>query len=160
MFEFRRKLAAAAVAMVSTCVALGACSSGSAGTGAQSREPEPSTELQRFYDQTLTFEACEEDATTSADRASFTLDPRFRCARMEVPLDYRDPEGKTASIALLKAPARGELIGSLVLNPGGPGGAGMGMAALAAGPLSQNPHLRSNAPRTRKSMRDRTPRQC
>ncbi|WP_145237214.1 alpha/beta fold hydrolase [Prescottella equi] len=138
MFKSRRKLAAAAVAMASTCVALGACSSGPAGTGAQSLEPESSTELQRFYDQTLTFEACEGYATNSTDRGTFTVDPRFQCARMEVPLDYRDPEGKTVLIALLKAPARGEPIGSLVLNPGGPGGAGMGMAALAAASLSQS----------------------
>lgn len=139
MFKSRRKLTAATVAIASTmCVALGACSSGSAGTGARSPEPEPSNELQRFYDQTLTFEACKEYATNSTDQGTFTLDPRLQCARMTVPLDYRDPEGKTASIALLKAPARGEPIGSLVLNPGGPGGAGMSMAALAAGSLSQS----------------------
>jgi pimeloyl-ACP methyl ester carboxylesterase len=138
MFRSRHKLATAAIAST-MLVALGACSSGPAAPDARGPEPEPSTELQRFYDQTLNFEACERYPTTSADRASFALDPRFQCARMEVPLDYRDPSGKTASIALLRVPARGEPLGSLVLNSGGPGGAGMGMAALASGSLSHSP---------------------
>ncbi|GAB2657463.1 alpha/beta hydrolase [Nocardia goodfellowii] len=140
MFRSRRKRAAATMAVASTMiVALGACGSGSTPPGARSPEPEPSIELQRFYDQTLNFESCERYATTSADRDTFTRDPNFQCARTQVPLDYDDPEGKTASVALLKTPARGKPIGSLVLNPGGPGGAGMGMAALAAGSLSKSP---------------------
>ncbi|GAF47493.1 alpha/beta hydrolase [Rhodococcus wratislaviensis] len=49
-----------------------------------------------------------------------------------MPLDYDDPTGRTAQIALLKAPARGEATGSLLLNPGGPGGPGMSMAAVAS----------------------------
>jgi pimeloyl-ACP methyl ester carboxylesterase len=62
-----------------------------------------------------------------------------------VPLDYRDPKGKTIQVAVLRLPAQGEpgqRIGSLVLNPGGPGGSGMTQAtsfstAFAKSPLVQ-----------------------
>ncbi len=45
------------------------------------------------------------------------------CARVKVPLDYDDPTGPTTSLKLLKVPAaKPELrIGSLFVNPGGPG---------------------------------------
>ncbi|GED97943.1 alpha/beta hydrolase [Gordonia crocea] len=49
-----------------------------------------------------------------------------------MPLDYDSPQGRTAEIAVLKVPARGQRIGSLVVNPGGPGGPGVPMAAGAA----------------------------
>ncbi|MGX6511697.1 alpha/beta fold hydrolase [Rhodococcus sp. SJ-2] len=133
-----RHTAATAVAG-SILIALGACSSASTTPQAQQPEPEPSAELQRFYDQDLTFGSCDGYATTAADQATFTSDPEFRCARLEVPLDYYNPGGDTAQIALLQSPARGEPMGSLVLNPGGPGGAGMSMAAVGATTLGESP---------------------
>ena len=59
---------------------------------------------------------------------------RNRCARMRVPLDYTHPNGKTVSLALLKAPALqpDRRIGSVVVNPGGPGESGVEWAASAA----------------------------
>jgi pimeloyl-ACP methyl ester carboxylesterase len=55
------------------------------------------------------------------------------CAELTVPLDYADPDGETIEISLLKAPATGsgDPIGSLVVNPGGPGGSGVDYAAAA-----------------------------
>jgi pimeloyl-ACP methyl ester carboxylesterase len=49
------------------------------------------------------------------------------CARYEVPLDYDNPGGAQVSIALVKQPARdpAHRIGSLFVNPGGPGGSGV-----------------------------------
>lgn len=51
----------------------------------------------------------------------------FDCARVRVPLDHDDPRGATLSLALSRAratdPAR--RIGTLFLNPGGPGGSGV-----------------------------------
>ncbi|MBB5912227.1 pimeloyl-ACP methyl ester carboxylesterase [Nocardia transvalensis] len=111
-------------------LALGAC--------ARSEPSGPETGLARFYDQKLSFGACEGYATTAADTRAFAGDPGFRCARVEVPLDYDNPGGRTAKIALLKVPARGERIGSLLLNPGGPGGPGMSMAALGAKTLANS----------------------
>ncbi|MGA9872294.1 MAG: alpha/beta fold hydrolase [Rhodococcus sp. (in: high G+C Gram-positive bacteria)] len=108
---------------------LGACSQSPPEPDADS---EPSADLQQFYDQSVTFEPCEGYGTTTTDEQLFAGDPRFVCARVDVPLDYENPDGRTAQIALLEAPARGEKVGSLLLNSGGPGGAGMSMAASGA----------------------------
>jgi pimeloyl-ACP methyl ester carboxylesterase len=50
----------------------------------------------------------------------------FECATAKVPLDYRDPEGSTIDLALVRHPATDPTrrIGTLFFNPGGPGGAG------------------------------------
>lgn len=55
----------------------------------------------------------------------------WQCAVIEVPLDYRRPtELDAISIAVTRLPAavQAERIGSLVLNPGGPGGSGLDLA--------------------------------
>jgi pimeloyl-ACP methyl ester carboxylesterase len=54
----------------------------------------------------------------------------WECADVTVPLDYRDLDGETITVALTRLPARlvSERIGSLVLNPGGPGGSGVSLA--------------------------------
>jgi pimeloyl-ACP methyl ester carboxylesterase len=51
----------------------------------------------------------------------------FQCARLRVPLDYAKPGGQAIELALIRIPARkpGSRIGSLVVNPGGPGGSGV-----------------------------------
>src|SRR4029079_17186374 len=51
----------------------------------------------------------------------------FECARVSVPLDYDRPAGAKISIALTRLPATDprHRIGSLFLNPGGPGGSGV-----------------------------------
>ena len=55
------------------------------------------------------------------------------CAELQVPLDYAEPDGETIEISLLRVPAREarNRIGSLVVNPGGPGGSGVDYAAAA-----------------------------
>jgi pimeloyl-ACP methyl ester carboxylesterase len=54
--------------------------------------------------------------------------PAFECATARVPLDYDRPLGETITLALTRLPAtdRRGRIGSLFLNPGGPGGSGVG----------------------------------
>ena len=59
----------------------------------------------------------------------------FECATLEVPLDYTDPAGDTIDLALLRVPATGDRIGSLVVNPGGPGAPGTDYAAQAESAL-------------------------
>src|SRR5436190_12914149 len=51
----------------------------------------------------------------------------FQCATARVPLDYRHPHGRTITLALirLRATGPGRRIGSLFVNPGGPGGSGV-----------------------------------
>jgi pimeloyl-ACP methyl ester carboxylesterase len=82
--------------------------------GAQ-QPPDPA--LQRFYQQRLDWQRCRD---------------RFWCASLEVPLDYARPAGATIRLALLVAPATGKRLGSLVVNPGGPGAPGTDYAAASA----------------------------
>jgi pimeloyl-ACP methyl ester carboxylesterase len=83
----------------------------------------PRPALARFYSQSLTWEWC---------RAGQL------CTTLEVPLDYQRPRGETIELAVLKVPAAepGSRIGSLVVNPGGPGAPGTGYASYAATPGS------------------------
>jgi pimeloyl-ACP methyl ester carboxylesterase len=58
----------------------------------------------------------------------------FECGRVRVPLDYSDPGAGTISIAMIRLPASDPThrIGSMFLNPGGPGGSGVDFARFAA----------------------------
>jgi pimeloyl-ACP methyl ester carboxylesterase len=51
----------------------------------------------------------------------------LQCGTVAVPLNYADPDAATIQIAVARQPARdpGERIGSLVINPGGPGSSGI-----------------------------------
>lgn len=74
--------------------------------------------LAAFYDQELTWTDC----------------GRNECSKLRVPLDYAEPTGTTIELAVLKAPARNaeDRLGSLVVNPGGPGASGVRLAAGGA----------------------------
>ncbi|MBV9088551.1 MAG: alpha/beta hydrolase [Mycobacteriaceae bacterium] len=52
-----------------------------------------------------------------------------RCGKLAVPVDYSKPDGNSATMALVKFPATGAKIGSLIINPGGPGESGVQAAA-------------------------------
>lgn len=73
--------------------------------------------LERFYAQDLVWSSCGPN----------------QCAKLTVPIDYFHPEGATLKLALLRAPAKSpsRRIGSLVVNPGGPGGSGIDYGAAA-----------------------------
>jgi pimeloyl-ACP methyl ester carboxylesterase len=76
--------------------------------------------LAPFYAQRLAWETCHED---------------FLCTTVEVPLDYAAPDGGVAELAVLRQPATGEdRIGSLLVNPGGPGASGVEYAR--SGPVN------------------------
>ncbi|HEX3589243.1 MAG TPA: alpha/beta hydrolase [Pseudonocardiaceae bacterium] len=126
-----------ALAVSAVVVSVAACSSVSLGTG----EPAAAVEkrgpagpvpagLGAFYGQSLTWGDCARYATTSDDRTAFGSDD-LQCARMRVPLDYARPGGQTISLALMrvKATDQADRIGSLVTNPGGPGGSGLELVA-------------------------------
>ncbi|MFJ4188801.1 alpha/beta hydrolase [Kitasatospora sp. NPDC089509] len=53
----------------------------------------------------------------------------FECAKVTVPLDYGDPDGRTIDIAVsrVRAGSAKERHGALLINPGGPGGPGLTM---------------------------------
>ncbi|HEY4375575.1 MAG TPA: alpha/beta fold hydrolase, partial [Acidimicrobiales bacterium] len=52
-----------------------------------------------------------------------SCDHGFQCASMKVPLDYTKPDGRKLTLAMARRPASdpSERIGSLFINPGGPG---------------------------------------
>ena len=58
----------------------------------------------------------------------------FECATARVPLDYDRPAGRTIELALTRLPAtdRAARIGSLFVNPGGPGNSGVDYVREAA----------------------------
>jgi pimeloyl-ACP methyl ester carboxylesterase len=60
------------------------------------------------------------------DQPGSDRDLKFECGRMEVPITYDEPRGRTLPLFLLRATASGlkNRIGSLVINPGGPGASG------------------------------------
>ncbi|MGH9050628.1 MAG: alpha/beta hydrolase [Acidimicrobiia bacterium] len=57
--------------------------------------------------------------------------PGGECADLTVPLDYDVPDGQTIEVALVRLPATDpdERIGSLLVNPGGPGASGVELVA-------------------------------
>jgi pimeloyl-ACP methyl ester carboxylesterase len=68
--------------------------------------------LNRFYQQTLVWRACGEG---------------FQCTKAKVPLDYAKPSGPTIKLALKRVKGRSGSgrVGSLFINPGGPGASGI-----------------------------------
>jgi pimeloyl-ACP methyl ester carboxylesterase len=66
-----------------------------------------------------------------------------QCATIQVPVDYAKPGGDRFTLAVRKAPATdpGRRVGSLLVNPGGPGGSGVQYAQLSS--FSFTPELRA-----------------
>ncbi|GAA4234333.1 pimeloyl-ACP methyl ester carboxylesterase [Streptosporangium album] len=61
----------------------------------------------------------------------------FECAKLGVPLDHGKPDGERIQISVVRLPASGERIGSILVNPGGPGGSGVEYARSARSVLSE-----------------------
>ena len=64
------------------------------------------------------------------------------CAKVTVPLDYSSPNGRTIELAVSRAPATGDRIGALFVNPGGPGATATDFAAILATILPEQIHER------------------
>lgn len=75
--------------------------------------------------QKLAWKKCE--APTPAQGMGDTPGSGWECATMKAPLDYAKPEGETIDVALIRAKStgKGDRIGSLLFNFGGPGGSGV-----------------------------------
>lgn len=74
-----------------------------------------STDLRSFYTQELRWASCYD---------------QFECTDVIVPLKYSNPTWKTITIAVIRLKAKNP-VGSLILNPGGPGGSGIDYAKAA-----------------------------
>ena len=62
------------------------------------------------------------------------LPPSLQCGELAVPLDYARPGGATTKLGFARLPAqdRARRVGSLIINPGGPGAGGSSFVAIEA----------------------------
>lgn len=84
--------------------------------------------LESFYGQQLDWGSCADLATS--EETKFYRSASLQCAELTVPLSYDDPAGQTITLKVLRKPATDQAnrIGSVVINPGGPGGSGVEFA--------------------------------
>jgi pimeloyl-ACP methyl ester carboxylesterase len=119
----RRALVAGVAALA---VMLSGCTFGSqsddsspdAASPTTTQAPPPGSEaLARFYAQHLSWRGCGVG----------------QCADLSVPLDYAKPDGQAIKVRVLRmrATKKGKRLGSLVVDPGGPGGSGVDYARYA-----------------------------
>ena len=114
-----RPLALASLALVlplAACAGFGSSARAAAtSTGRPGLATGEPTDLKRFYGQTLVWTSC---------------DDGYQCSKLTVPLNYADPSGATIRLAVVRKLATdpSQRLGSLVVNPGGPGGSGIGYA--------------------------------
>ncbi|MFC0554185.1 alpha/beta hydrolase [Planotetraspora thailandica] len=83
----------------------------------------PDQALQPFYSQKPAWAGCGDG---------------FQCAKVKVPLDYAKPSGEQIEISAIRLPATGKRLGSLLINPGGPGGSGIQYARAARSIVSDD----------------------
>ncbi|WP_372461592.1 alpha/beta hydrolase [Actinacidiphila acidipaludis] len=127
-----------AAVVVATGLLLSACSSGGSGHPASASSPEAgasggssdtssssgaasSADLAPYYHQKLKWRSCGAAG--------------FDCTTMKVPLDYAHPKAGgdlTLAVARKKAAGPGKRLGSLLVNPGGPGGSAIDYLQYAA----------------------------
>ncbi|MGW0744618.1 alpha/beta hydrolase [Streptomyces sp. NPDC002817] len=78
-------------------------------------------DLSRFYDQKVRWSKCE----------GMEAPKDLRCGKVTVPLNYAKPASGTLQLALARYRATGKSRGSVLLNFGGPGGAGVSELAAS-----------------------------
>ena len=128
----------AAIAALLVCTGLTACQGSpdiKASPATASATPTVPAGLESFYNQKVSWYAC---AKKGMDEAKSGEDTGFSCAKVKVPLDYSNPGGETIEIAVKKRAATGDSVGSLFINPGGPGGSGIELVDSAGTYFSKN----------------------
>ncbi|MGW2084693.1 alpha/beta hydrolase [Streptomyces sp. NPDC001880] len=107
--DSRRSLRILATALGTAGLLISGCSSGSSTSAPPSASPVPAA-LKPYYAQQLTWRDCGVEG--------------FQCTTMIAPLDYEEPDDGDIKLAVARKTATGpgERIGSLLVNPGGPGG--------------------------------------
>ncbi|WP_407319206.1 alpha/beta hydrolase [Isoptericola halotolerans] len=77
---------------------------------------------EEFYGQDVVWRECRTD---------------FECATVAAPLSWSDPDAGEIELELMRTRASGDRIGSLLVNPGGPGGSGVDYLEAASGSLGE-----------------------
>ncbi|MCP3820260.1 alpha/beta hydrolase [Streptomyces sp. A3M-1-3] len=128
--DTRRLLRTTGTVLAATGLFISGCTTGSSsptasasapGAGAAAT-PDVPANLKPYYDQKLRWRDCGV--------------PGFQCATMKAPLDYEKPdaaEDVDLAVARKKATGPGKRLGSLLVNPGGPGGSAIGYVQAYAG---------------------------
>ncbi|WP_328537502.1 alpha/beta hydrolase [Streptomyces sp. NBC_00344] len=127
--DFRRLLSASTTVLAMAGLLVSGCSSGksassasaSASQASQVPKAAPSPALASYYGQKLKWQPCGASG--------------FECSSMKAPLDYRKPADGDIKLAVSrkKATGPGKRIGSLLVNPGGPGGSAIQYLQAYAG---------------------------
>ena len=74
---------------------------------------------------TIDWHPCPDVEAEISEAVGLPIPLPFDCASLPVPLDYTDPESGTLDLALMKVNAtKDPVLGSVLWNPGGPGGTG------------------------------------
>ncbi len=109
----RRLLAALATVSVAALLLTGCVSwfRAPAPTGSTSKPTgeKVAADLEPFYSQVLTWSSCSSG---------------FQCTTAKAPMNWKDPSQAAIELALIRKPATGTRLGSLLVNPGGPGASG------------------------------------
>lgn len=80
-------------------------------------DPPAGQGMERYLGQKLNWQPCGQDN-------------KFQCAETTAPLDYQRPDGQALTLSMLKVPAtKTPKLGTIFVNPGGPGGEAQGLAA-------------------------------
>lgn len=108
--DLRRLLRLSAAGLAAAGLLVSGCTSGDSSSGETSPESGVPSALKKYYAQKLDWRGCGV--------------PDFQCATMRAPLDYDKLAGKEIKLAVArkKATGPGKRLGSLQVNPGGPGG--------------------------------------
>ena len=138
-----RLVAILAAALLPACTTVvNGAGSHSAGPASSGRPPTPAASGPAPGGPTATIRFS--DCSSLFNPSSIPVPPslsgriQFSCGRIEVPLDYADASGRTIPLELVKVHDRdsGGRLGSLLVNPGGPGGSGVELALGLTGSIN------------------------
>lgn len=114
----RKPALRAAVVILAGLLTLTACTPVFPDATPQSQDPAVTADapenLKEFYTQQVSWSDCEKS---------------MQCAKVKVPMDYANPQTQSIELSVVKLAANGTKTGSIVVNPGGPGGSGYDMVA-------------------------------
>ncbi|GAA1226072.1 alpha/beta hydrolase [Kitasatospora nipponensis] len=102
--------------------------------------PAPATAPTPAADRTTPAEARRVDQVPTPALHWTTCRQTAECATVQLPLDYDDPQGASVEVALLRIAAKdpGHRLGTLFVNPGGPGDSAQDLAVQAPQFLSED----------------------
>lgn len=129
-------------AVVAAATLLAGCSGQDTSSGGEQAVEGTDATLSSFYEQEVTWGDCE-DVGNGTD---------IECADVTVPVDYAEPDAETTTVVMARVKSSSDdPRGSLIMNPGGPGGSGVDLLQAAGAyfddSLSQEYDLVSFDPR-------------